>query len=122
MPSKTKDARLEQKEYVEAKLNERLAELSEQGVGPQAAAKDSAVRKLRADLRKANQRLSAIESKEKKIEEMTRAKEEKLNEPKKEKARKREQEEAQPEMSKRQKKKLEKQKDKEKKKDEGGSE
>ncbi|MFO7785017.1 MAG: hypothetical protein ACQET7_14450 [Thermodesulfobacteriota bacterium] len=118
MPSKAKDARLEQKEIAEAKLNQRLAELAERNLGPQAAAKDRAVRKLRADLRKANERLSVIEGKEKKIEDMARAKEEKLKKPKKEKSKKQEAGEAQQEMSKRQKKKLEKQKDKEKQKDE----
>lgn len=118
MPSKAKEARLEQKVFVEAKLNERLATLAEQGLGPQAVAKDRAVRKLRADLRKANERLSVIEGKEKKVEDMARAKEEKSKEPKKEKTKKQDAGEAQSEMSKRQKKKLEKQKDKEKQKDE----
>jgi hypothetical protein len=118
MPSKAKDTRLEQKQYVEAKLNERLAELAERGLGPQASAKDKAVRKLRADLRKANQRLSVIEVKENKIEEMAKVKEDKLKQPKKEKGKKEGPAEAQAEMSKRQKKKLEKQKGKDKEKSE----
>ncbi len=117
MPSKAKDTRLEQKEYLEAKLNGRLAELAEKGLGSQAAAKDKAVRKLRADLRKTNERLSVIEGKQKKIEDMARAKEEKSKTPKKDKRKKQDAAEEQAEMSKRQKKKLEKQKDKEKQKD-----
>lgn len=121
MPSKAKDTRLAQQEYLEAKLNERLAELAEKGLGSQAAAKDRAVRKLRADLRKASERLSVIEGKEKKIEDMAKAKEEKSKVPKKEKKKKQDTGEVQTEMSKRQKKKLEKQKDKEKQKDEPGA-
>lgn len=117
MPSKAKEARLEQKSQTEVKLNERLALLAERGLGPQAAAKDRTIRKLRADLRKANERLQAIEGKEKQIEDLSRAKEEKNKEPKKEKDKKKSDEEVQPEVSKRQQKKLEKQKDKEKKKE-----
>ena len=116
MPSKTKDARLEQKSIVEATLNERLKTLAEKGLEPQAIAKDSTVRRLRADLRKANERLSVIEGREKKLEEMAQAREQKLQQPKKEKGKKKKGAEEQPEMSKRQKKKLEKQKGKDKKK------
>jgi hypothetical protein len=119
MPSKSKEARLEQKSIVEATLNERLKALAEKGLEPQAIAKDSTVRKLRADLRKAGERLSVIEGREKKLQDMAKAKEEKLQKPKKEKEKKQKGDEEQPEMSKRQKKKLEKQKEKEKKKGEG---
>lgn len=116
MPSKAKEARLEQKNQVEAKLNERLNHLAEKGLEPQVIAKDIAVRKLRADLRKANERLTVIEANEKKLEQMAQAKQEKLNQPKKEKAKGQKETEEQAEVSKRQRKKLEKQKEKEKKK------
>ena len=120
MPSKSKEARLEQKNLVEAQLNERLKLLADQGMEPQAVAKDTAVRKLRADLRKANERLSAIQGREEKLEEMAKAKQEKAQAPKKEKGKKQKPGEEEQELSKRQKKKLEKQKDKEKKKGESG--
>lgn len=120
MPSKSKEARLEQKNLVEAQLNERLKALAEKGLEPQAIAKDTAVRKLRADLRKANERISVIEGREEKIEKMAKAKQEKLKTPKKEKEKKQKTEEEQAELSKRQRKKLEKQKEKEKKKGDTG--
>lgn len=116
MPSKSKEARLEQKNLVEAQLNERLKALADKGMEPQAIAKDKAVRKLRADLRKANERLSVIRGREEKLEEMARARQEKVSAPKKQKEKKQKEGEEEPEMSKRQKKKLEKQKEKEKKK------
>jgi len=120
MPSKSKEARLEQKTLVEAQLNERLKLLTEKGMEPQAIAKDNTVQKLRADLRKANERLSVIRGREEKLEEMARAKQEKAKTPKKEKGKKQQAGGEEPEMSKRQKKKLEKQKEKEKKKGETG--
>jgi hypothetical protein len=120
MPSKSKEARIEQKNLVEAQLNERLKLLADKGMEPQAIAKDNAIRKLRADLRKANERLSVIQAREDKIEEMARAKQEKLSAPKKQKEKKQKAGEEEPEMSKRQKKKLEKQKEKEKKKTDTG--
>ncbi len=118
MPSKSKEARLEQKHLVEVKLNERLNQLAEQGLGPQAIAKDRAVRKLRADLRKATDRLTVIRAREGKLQQMAEAKQEKLAQPKKEKSKKTKEVEGESEMSKRQKKKLEKQKEKDKKKEE----
>lgn len=116
MPSKTKEARLEQKTYLEAKLNERLAALAEQGMEPGSIAKDRGVRKLRADLRSTNERLAVIEGRAEKNEEMARHKAEKQAAPKvKDKGKKGKDMEEQPEMSKRQKKKLEKQKEKQNK-------
>ena len=120
MPSKSREARLEQKKYLEAKLSERLSALSEAGMDPQAAARDRAVKRLRADLRQAEERLSTIDKKEKKIEEMARAKEEKTQKPKEKKGKKARADDDQPEMSKRQQKKLAKQKDKGKKQGEEG--
>ena len=122
MPSKTREARLEQKKYIEVKLNERLSVLSEAGMDPQTIAKDRAVRKLRADLRKSSERLTAIDQKEKKIEEMANAKKEKTEKPKEKREKKAKAEDDQTEVSKRQQKKLAKQKEKDKKQgEEGGS-
>jgi len=122
MPSKTREARLEQKKYIEVKLNERLSALSDAGKDPQTIAKDRAVRKLRADLRKASGRLTAIDQKEKKIEEMANAKKEKTEKPKEKSEKKAKAEDDQPEVSKRQQKKLARQKEKDKKQgEEGGS-
>lgn len=120
MPSKSKEARLEQKTLVEAQLNERLKLLTEKGMEPQAIAKDNMIQKLRADLRKANERLSVIRGREEKLEEMARGRQEKAKTPKKEKGKKGQAGGEEPEMSKRQMKKLEKQKEKEKKKGETG--
>jgi len=120
MPSKTREARLEQKGYLEAKLKERLETLGERGLDPRSISKDRGVRKLRADLRSTEERLTAIEEKEKKIAEMAGRKVEQQAAAKvKEKGKKKQAAEDQPEMSKRQKKKLEKQQEKEKKKTEG---
>ena len=115
MPSKTREIRLEQKAHIEARLNERLSVLKEAGVDPHAIPKDRAVRKLRADLRHVNERLSVIEKKEQKIQEMARTREEKRQEPKDKKDKKSKAEEDQAAMSKRQQKKLAKQQDKGKK-------
>ena len=116
MPSKTREARLEQKSYLEAKLKERLDTLAEQGLEPRLVAKDRGVRKLRADLRSAKERLSAIDEKEKKIAEMAERKAERQAAPKvKDKGKKKQAAEDQREMSKRQRKKLEKQQEKQKK-------
>lgn len=122
MPSKTKEARVEQKGHLEAKLKERLAILAEKGLDPQRAAKDTAVRKIRAELRETDARLAVIERNEKKIVEMAKKKDEKSKVPKEEKTKKAKSGEDQPEMSKRQKKKLEKQKEKAKQKGEEGEE
>lgn len=120
MPSKSREARLEQKSYLEAKLKERLDTLAGQGLEPRRVAKDRGVRKLRADLRSAEERLAAIEEKEKKVAEMAEKKAQRQAAPKvKDKGKKKQAQEEQPEMSKRQRKKMEKQQEKQKKKTEG---
>jgi transposase len=119
MPSKTREARLDQKSYLETKLKERLETLGEKGLDPRRAAKDRGVRKLRADLRSTVERLATIEEKEKKIAEMAGRKAEQQAAPKfKDKGKKKQAGEDEPEMSKRQRKKLEKQQEKQKKKTE----
>ncbi len=74
MPSKTREARLEQKSGQEAKLNQRLADLADRGYDTEKTGKDAKVRMLRAELRKTTDRLKAIDEKEKKREEMARKK------------------------------------------------
>lgn len=108
MPSKTKEARLEQKAGQETKLNQRLADLAERGYDSKKVVKDTKVRLLRSELRKTTARLKAITEKEKKREDMARKKAEKTAAPKKEKAKKQKEEGAATEISKRQQKKREK--------------
>jgi hypothetical protein len=120
MPSKAKEARIEQKSYLEGKLKERLAMLAEKGLDPQMAAKDTTVRKIRAEIRATDSRLAVIESKEKKIADMAKNKADRSKSEGKEKIKKIKNKQEEPEMSKRQKKKLEKQKEKSKQKSEEG--
>lgn len=115
MASKEKAARLEQRVYWEEKLNQRLSLLAENGADSEKIAKDTTVRKLRAKMRKTDQRLGVIEGKEKKLEEMAKTKAEKLAAPKKEKEKKGKILEEKPGESKRQQKKKKKKEKKEKK-------
>lgn len=110
MPSKSMEARTQQKAYWESKLNQRLAQLSEAGLDPARIAKDAAVRKLRASLRATEERLNVIEDRQKKKEEMARLKAEKLATPKEDKnEKKRKKQEAEEQtLSKRQQKKQKK--------------
>ena len=108
MPSKDKEARLDQKGYLEIRLNRRLADLAEKGFEPSRISKDSTVRKLRAEIRKTNARLKVIKGKQEKLDEMVKAKVQKAAEPKKEKGKKQKTSEEEPGMSKRQQKKREK--------------
>ncbi|MBN2123471.1 MAG: hypothetical protein JW821_04200 [Deltaproteobacteria bacterium] len=105
MGSKKRQTRLDQKSTLEDKLNRRLSDLAEKGVEPQNIAKDTTVKRLRADIRKAVARLKAIEALENQREEMAQRKAEKLAAPKKEKAKKKKGEDTAPEVSKRQQKK-----------------
>ena len=88
MASKSKIVRLDQKTYWEEKLNARLSLLAEKGLDLQKAAKDETVRKVRAKIRETEDRLRAIEAREKKLEEMARLKAEKQSLPKKDKLKK----------------------------------
>jgi len=110
MPSKSLEARSQQKIYWETKLSQRIAELGETGLDPAGIAKDAAVRKLRATLRATQNRLNVIDGLERKQEEMTRLKAEKLAQPKEDKSdKKRRKLEAEEEaVSKRQQKKQKK--------------
>ena len=90
--------------YWEEQLNQQLARLTEKGISPEKIAKDTEVKKIRAKIRETRDRLAVIEQKEKKLEEMAKAKAEKLAKPKEPKKKKK-QEEEQPAESKRQQKK-----------------
>ncbi len=92
--------------YWEEQLNQRLALLGEKSVAPEKIAKDAEVKQVRAKIRETRNRLTAIEEKEKKAEEMAQTRAEKAAMPKKSKKKKKE-EEASSE-SKRQKKKKKK--------------
>jgi len=104
MASKDKVARDTQKTYWEGALSRRLEALKESGLERGEIAKDTYVRKIRAEMRKIGARLAVIDKKEKKIEEMAKIKAEKALAATKAKVKKTKEEEETPEESKRQKK------------------
>ena len=108
MPSKSKAARLDQKDYWENKLEQQLGVLAEKGLKPGEISKDVNIRGIRAKIRKTNARLNAISALEKKTEEMARIKAEKEAAPKEENGKKKKVKEEAAEMSKRQQKKKKK--------------
>ena len=67
-----------QKRNVQAKLDARLASLKEKGLDEAAIKKDAAVRKLKAEVRKADFRLASIAAQEKLNQERAQAKLDKL--------------------------------------------
>ncbi len=107
MRSKSRETREAQKAYWENRLSRRLSELSQKGLSPSEVAKDPALKKIRAEIRKAGSRLRAIAAREQKVAEMAEAKARKEALPGKKKGGKGKGEKA-PEMSKRQQKKLKK--------------
>jgi chromatin assembly factor 1 subunit A len=114
---------MEQKAYFERQLKERLAMLKEGGLNTDGIERDNTIKKLRAELRKANARLVVIQAKQKLNEKLAEAKkkkeEEKKEEAGKEKGKKGKKAEAEAAVSKRQQKKKEKLVEKEKKKEQG---
>ena len=122
MPSKTREARVDQKVYLESMLSQRLAVLTEKGYKSDQLTRDPKIRKLRAQLRKTSNRLEVISAKEKKIEEMAKVKVEKTAKPVKEKPKKGKGPSEGSEMSKRQQKKREKLEKKQSKEDAGATE
>ena len=84
MPSKSREARDEQKEYWEGQLKLRLTLLNEKGLPSEKVDKDPMVRKIKAQLRSTGRRMVVIERQRKKIEEMARIKAEKMEGPKRE--------------------------------------
>ncbi len=107
MGSKGKQERLEQRQYWDEQLKQRLSELNTQGLESEKITRDTTVKKLRAKIRETDQRLKAIEEKEQKAVEMARIKAEKAAAPKVKKSKKKALEE-QPEESKRKQKKRKK--------------
>ena len=116
MPSKSKTARLEQKAYWEEKLAQRLSVLAEKGLSPEKIARDTAVKQLRARIRETGARLRVISEREKKAEEMARARAEKTAAPKMKKTKKTAEADAGGNVSKRQQKKQKKKAEKQGKK------
>jgi stringent starvation protein B len=114
MPSKSKAARLNQKGFLENKLEQMLTVLAENGLKPGEISRDARVKGTRAKIRKTNARLKAISALEKKAEEMARIKAEKAAAPKEEKDKKKKMQEETAEKSKRQQKKKKKKESKEK--------
>jgi len=108
MASKSKASRLEQKAFLEEKLDKRLSFLSEKGIEPGKIAKDTNVKKIRAQMRETEARLKVISALERKAEEMARIKAEKMAEPKKEKGKKEKEPKDGSAVSKRQQKKKKK--------------
>jgi hypothetical protein len=108
MASKSKEVRIEQKQYWETRLGQRLGALAEKGVDPKNAAKDPAVKRMRAYLRETEARLKTITSLEAKAEEMAKNKAEKAAAPKEEKGKKGKAKQEAQEMSKREQKKKKK--------------
>ncbi len=111
MASKDRIARDAQKAYWEGVLGRRLEVLEGRGLARVTIAKDSFVRKARAEIRKIGKRVAVIDKNQQRVEEMARAKTEKTALPKEEKGKKAKAEEETAEMSKRQ-QKLEKKKEK----------
>jgi hypothetical protein len=68
----------EQKANWETKLKARLSLLKEKGVSPQMIPKDATMRRIKAEIRKANERLASIAAQEKLNQERIQGKEQKL--------------------------------------------
>jgi len=94
--------------YWEEQLNQQLARLAEKGISSEKIAKDTEVKKIRAKIRETRDRLTVIEEKENKLDEMIKAKAEKAAKPKESKKKKKQQEEETVAESKRQQKKKKK--------------
>jgi hypothetical protein len=75
---------LQQRASFEQTLRERRAFLSEKGIVPPKADKDTIVRKLKADIKAVNRRLKAVAANDKRTEEMAKVKAERAAAPSKE--------------------------------------
>jgi hypothetical protein len=106
MSSESKQARQGQKGHWENQREKRLLVLKKKGVAPENIAKDAVLRKIRAEIRKADSRLRVITGKEKKLEEMAKVKADKAAAPKAEKRKKKAEAQQASDGSKRQQKKL----------------
>jgi hypothetical protein len=85
MGLKRKQIVMLQKATFEKDLNDRMARLSEKGIKGRPADRDPIIRKLKADIRASNKRLSRIAEEERRTEEMARIKTERAAAPKKDK-------------------------------------
>lgn len=85
MGSKQKETVSGQKDYFEAKLNERRSYLTEKGLAPEMIAKDSNIKKIQSRIRETNVKLKAIAEIERKTEELAKIKAERLAAAQKEK-------------------------------------
>jgi hypothetical protein len=108
MSSEKRATRRNQKQDGQRRLERRLAFLKEKGAEPQTIAKDSGIRKLRAEIRKTEARLRVIQAKEDKTEQMAVDKANKAKTPEPEKGKKQNEKGQKSEGSKRQQKKKEK--------------
>jgi hypothetical protein len=84
MGSNRKQILIRQQAYFEDKLKDRLSFLSGKGIKSPRADKDTLVRKLKADIRAAKNRLRVIADYEKQTEEMAKIKAERAAAPRKE--------------------------------------
>ena len=115
MGSNSKETRLNQQIYWKEKLDERMSVLNAQGLDSGKIAKDRAVRKIRAEIRRAGSRLQVVENLGKKAQDMAEAKVKKASEGKRRKASKTKEAKDAAEMSKRQQKKKAKKEEKQQK-------
>ena len=88
MPSKSKNARLEQLQILKKKLDLRLQQLAQKGISKEKAQIDPLVKSLKAKIRQTNIRIAAFEKYVKQTEELAEAKAQKLAQPKKKKEKK----------------------------------
>lgn len=119
MGSNSKEVRLNQQTYWKGKLDERMSILSARGLDSGKIASDRAIRKIRAEIRKAAARLQVVDNLDKKNQNMAEAKIRKASEGKKKKGSTEKELQEAAEISKRQQKKKTK---KEKKQEEKTSE
>ena len=77
MGSNQKQTQMERKAHFERQLKDRLSFLAGKGIKPPQADKDTLVRKLKADFRAVNRRLSLLAADEKRTEDRAKAKVEK---------------------------------------------
>lgn len=105
MGSKQKETVLGQKDYFEAKLNERRSYLTEKGLAPEMIAKDSNIKKIQSRIRETNVKLKAIAEIERTTKELAKIKAERLAPAQKEKKGKDKKPKGAPEKSKENKRK-----------------
>ena len=84
MASESKETRLKQKATLEAKLQKRLALLTEKGLDEKKIARDVLVKELKANLKETQVRLRAIAANVKRTSDLAAMKAERLAKPKEE--------------------------------------